>query len=73
MVVRPELLVIIIGSLSPVRVAITDQVVARSVEYTTVAVGGMRSGVLITFTVLMMDPVLPARSVYWYVSTYDPV
>jgi hypothetical protein len=73
MVARPELLVIVMGSDSPVRVAITDPVVVTSVEYDTLAVGGMRSGASIIFTVLVMDPVFPARSVYWYMSMYDPV
>ncbi len=64
MVVRPELLVIVMGSDSPVRVAVTDPVVVRIVEYTTIAVGGMRSGVLMTVIVLTTDPVLPAISTY---------
>ena len=64
MVVRPELLVIVMGSDSPVRVAVTDPVVVTRVEYTTVAVGGVRSGVSIMFTVLVIDQVFPARSVY---------
>ena len=40
-VLDPELLVIVIGSDAPVRVATTDPLVARSVEYSMVAVGAV--------------------------------
>ena len=72
-VVEPELLVTEIGSLSPVRVTRTPVLVGDTVEYDTLAVGGMRSGASRTVMVRLTDVVFPTASVYSYVSTYDPV
>ena len=46
-----------IGSLSPVRVAITPVLVGAVVEYTTEAVGGIMSGIRVT-QLSVSDPIL---------------
>lgn len=55
-VVRPELLVIVMGSDSPVRVTRTPVLVGRVVEYTTEAVGGIISGIRVT-QLSVSDPI----------------
>ncbi len=57
MVVRPELLVIVMGSDSPVRVTRTPVLVGRVLEYTTEAVGGIISGIRVT-QLSVSDPIL---------------
>ena len=55
----PVLLVTVIDSEAPVRVATTDWFVAPVVEYTIEAVGAVVS---IQFTVAVVEPVFPASS-----------
>ncbi len=67
-VLLPELLVIVIASEAPVRVATTFWLVAPVVEYVIEAVGGVVS---IQVTVAVVDPVFPASSTYS--NTNEPV
>ena len=57
MVVRPELLVMVMGSDSHVRVTRTPVLVGAVVEYTTEAVGGIMSGIRVT-PLSASDPIL---------------
>ena len=66
-VFEPELLVIVIFSLAPVRVATTDPLVVTDGEYSMVAVGVTRS---ILDTVAVTDPVFQAASSNW--NTNEP-